>query len=230
MRLGIMQPYFFPYAQQFRHIGQCDEWLVFDTVQFRRKSWMTRNRIADRNTEWSYVSVPMVKGASTGTIAAAELSVDDWRAALTDKLRVYEKAAPFYDEVIDLVADAVAPGVHTVSALNTQIIRTLCAALGITTPVRRVSDLGLALPDAADAAEWALLISAALGADVYSNAPGGRELFDPELYAARGVTLEFYEPKPLEHLTPGFVFTPGLSVIDSLMWVGTKALGTWART
>ena len=45
MKLGIMQPYFFPYIGYFSLIANTDLWVVFDTPQYTRKSWMNRNRI-----------------------------------------------------------------------------------------------------------------------------------------------------------------------------------------
>lgn len=45
MRLGIMQPYFFPYPGHFALIAHVDQWLVFDITQYTPKTWMNRNRI-----------------------------------------------------------------------------------------------------------------------------------------------------------------------------------------
>jgi hypothetical protein len=224
-----MQPYFFPYAQQLRHIAQCDRWIVFDTPQFTRKSWITRNRIADRNTGWSYVSVPVSKGASTGAIADALLAPSDWRDVLRNRLRVYEGAAPFYAQTIELVERCIAPEARTIADLNTRVLVELCAALGVSTPVERLSELRLELPDTAEPGEWALLISTELGASEYSNAPGGRHLFDPDLYRRRGVALDFYVPVPLLFATPGFDFIPDLSIIDPLMWQGIDQTANWCR-
>ena len=45
MKLGIMQPYFFPYLGHFALIAAVDEWVVFDIPQYTRKSWINRNRV-----------------------------------------------------------------------------------------------------------------------------------------------------------------------------------------
>ena len=38
MKLGIMQPYFFPYLGYFELIERTDRWVVFDVVQYNTKS------------------------------------------------------------------------------------------------------------------------------------------------------------------------------------------------
>ncbi|MBK6282548.1 MAG: WbqC family protein [Draconibacterium sp.] len=45
MIIASHQPYFFPYLGYFSLISAVDKFIFFDTSQFNRKSWMTRNRI-----------------------------------------------------------------------------------------------------------------------------------------------------------------------------------------
>lgn len=84
--------------------------------------------------------------------------------------------------------------------------------------------MGLQLPKTAEPGEWALYISKEVGAKIYSNAAGGRYLFDPEIYSSHGIKLEFYKPLELSYQTRKFQFVPDLSVIDSLMWIGVEGL------
>ena len=88
MILGLIQPYFFPYLEHFRLIAACDRWVIFDTVRYRRRTWMSRNRIVNRETRRSYISASMVKVATRGSVAAAALSDEDWRSALDGRLKV----------------------------------------------------------------------------------------------------------------------------------------------
>jgi hypothetical protein len=41
MKLGIMQPYFFPYLGHFALIAAVDEWVVFDVTQYTRSRGST---------------------------------------------------------------------------------------------------------------------------------------------------------------------------------------------
>ena len=182
--LGVMQPYFFPYLEHFRLIATCDRWIIFDMVFFRRKTWMSRNRIINRDKSWNYISVPVAKGATRGPVSTAGISRTNWRADLADRLRVYAYEAPYYDETCELVREIVAPDHATLADLNTCGLRTICRYLEIETPCERLSEMTLDLPARAEPDEWGLLVSKALGADEYRNAAGGRELFDAARFEA----------------------------------------------
>ncbi|MBK7111860.1 MAG: WbqC family protein [Flavobacteriales bacterium] len=60
-RVGIMQPYFFPYLGYFGLIANTDRWIVFDPVQYIRKGWVNRNRVLKPGGGWKYVSIPVAK-------------------------------------------------------------------------------------------------------------------------------------------------------------------------
>ncbi|ODR95896.1 hypothetical protein AUC70_03295 [Methyloceanibacter stevinii] len=224
-----MQPYFFPYAQQFRHIHQCERWIVFDTAKYTRKSWINRNRIANRDKDWAYISVPVAQGSSLGAIREASIAQIGWQDKLFDQLQPYRGSAAFFDETMEIIRSCVVPESDTIADLNTRVLNVVCSSIGIETPIERLSELKLNMPDELGPGEWALAISEALGATAYSNAPGGKDLFDPNQYRARGIELEFYEPRPLVYATPGFDFTADLSIIDSLMWLGPTQVGRWCR-
>ena len=222
-----MQPYFFPYLEHFRFIATCDRWVVFDTVRYRRRTWMSRNRIINRDTGWSYVSVSVAKRATRGSVAAAGLSGEDWRATLHDRLKVYAHEAPFYAETRALVSEVLAPDHSTLADLDAWGLRVISRHLGITTPIERLSELALDLPERAGAGEWGLLIARELGATEYRNASGGRDLFDPAHYEAAGIRLSFHEHRPVRYETGSFTPIADLSIIDPLMWCGRDAVSGW---
>lgn len=226
--VGIMQPYFFPYFEQFRLIAACDLWVVFDTAQFSRKSWMTRNRILNRDTGTAYVSVPVQHtGLDTSIRDALIAPVQDWRGRVLDKLKVYQAEAPHYAAVRALVGDSLGGPHDSLAALNTAVLRAVCRHLGIATPIEVASTLSIELPDACAPGEWALYIAKQLGATEYRNASGGRALFDAALYARHGIALSFHEHRPQRYATGSFEFVADLSVIDWMMWNDRETLQTW---
>ena len=45
MKIAIMQPYFLPYAGYFKLISEVDIFVFLDDVQYKKRSWMNRNKI-----------------------------------------------------------------------------------------------------------------------------------------------------------------------------------------
>lgn len=226
--VGIMQPYFFPYFEQFRLIAACDLWVIFDTPQFVRKSWINRNRVLNRDKGWSYVSVPVRHGGLATAIKDARIDgSQDWRGRVVDKLKVYEKEAPHYAVVRDLVGDILAADHDTIADLNGAALRAVCGYLRISTPMLVASALAVDFPERCEPGEWALHIAKHLGATEYRNAAGGVALFDKSLYESHGIDLSFHEHRPQSYRTGSFAFVDGLSVIDSMMWNDPAVLRDW---
>ena len=45
MKIGMMQPYFFPYISYFQLLNMVDKYVVYDTAKFSNNKWGFRNRI-----------------------------------------------------------------------------------------------------------------------------------------------------------------------------------------
>jgi len=228
MILGIMQPYFFPYFEHFRLIKRCDQWVVFDIAQYSRKSWINRNRILNREKGWTYISVPVRRTGLGTAIKDAPINTDsDWRKAILDNLRVYEKEALGYKSTVGLLESVVNQDFFSIAELNVFGLRRTCELLGITTPISVVSEMNLDLPAECASGEWALEICLRVGASRYINPAGGKNIFDESLYRENGISLEFHEHIEMKYATGSFQFVPDLSVIDYLMWNNQEQLSAW---
>ena len=224
MILGIMQPYFLPYLEHFRLIAACDRWVVFDTVKYSRHSWMNRNRIINREKGWTYLGVPVSKPAPDQSVSEVLIAQDGWPVQLLDKLRLYEKHAPHYERTLGMLRGVLDQGHTRLVDLNVGLLQAVCRELGITTPIVRLSELQLGLPETLGPGEWALWISKALGAQEYRNPSGGRELFDPAQFENAGIHLSFHQHRPWQYRTRPFEFQSDLSVIDPFMWVDRELI------
>jgi hypothetical protein len=58
-KIAIMQPYFFPYAGYYKLIKQVDVFVFFDDVQYKKRSWINRNKICYDNP--FYLTIPIKK-------------------------------------------------------------------------------------------------------------------------------------------------------------------------
>jgi len=90
MKLGIMQPYFFPYLGHFDLIYKTDRWIVFDTPQYIRQGWVNRNRILGPNSGWQYITVPTRKHHRDNPIRDILVKEGkDWRERVCRQLEHY---------------------------------------------------------------------------------------------------------------------------------------------
>ncbi len=227
MRLGVMQPYLFPYPGYFDLIQRTDCWVVFDTPQYIRHGWVNRNRILSPlgpggtvlEPGWQYVGVPL-RSHSRGT-PIQDIEIDErrpWRRTLLGQLAHYRKHAPCYRETVELVERCLTPSSGRLTELVVHSLAEVCRHLGI--PFAPVLFSALAMPtDAIDGpGDWALEISRHLGASEYLNPPGGAALFDPARFAEAGVRLTIQEFEPLSYHTGRYTHVPNLSILDALMW------------
>ncbi len=221
MRLGIMQPYFFPYPGHFALIARCDEWVVFDITQYTPKTWMNRNRIRHPVSGPNWISVPLANSSiSIRTAEARVLDVAAARDSVLGKLSHYRRKAPFAAAVEALVHEAfdLPAGDDSLVHLDVRGLAAVCRYLGLPFRHRIASELALDLPAGLGAGDWALEICTRLGADAYLNPIGGSTLFDPARFRARGIELGFLRTPAFDYVAGPFPALADLSILDALMW------------
>ena len=220
MKLGIMQPYFFPYPGYFELINRTDRWIVFDTVQYIHHGWINRNRILHPMSGWQYINVPLKKHSrSRSPIKDIVISPNvDWKGRILAQLVHYKKKARYYKETVELVDTCLDAKESRISTLNAKALKHVCGRLGINFTIEFFSEMDIDLGTVNRPGDWALRICEAMGATEYLNPPGGADLFDPQAFIASGVTLSIKEFQNMEYDCRRWDFIPGLSIIDVMMW------------
>jgi hypothetical protein len=218
-KLGIMQPYFLPHMGYFSLIKHTDEWVVFDTPQFIRHGWIERNRILKPREGWQYIKVPLDKHPRETPINQVRIRVSEpWRELILAQIGHYKKIAPYYEEVIAFLREALAYETDMISAMNVHLLEKVCSHLGIPFRSRVFSECNLELPPVKAPDEWALNISLALGAEEYVNAPGGDGFFDRKKYDQHNLHLTFLATNMRRYDQKRAVFEPQLSILDVMMF------------
>lgn len=218
MKVALMQPYFFPYIGYFQLIAAVDEFIIFDQAQFVRRSWMTRNRIGNEQKESLYVHVPVRKAPVKTKINEIQINNDaNWQDQVIRQLGYYKKA-PYYEEVLSFIKQCFVQQESSLSNFNTSIIKQLCERLGIATKITVLSEKFPDLNEAEAADEWGINVAKAMRANTYINALGGSAFYSEQKYNEHGLAIYFIRPNLPQYrqLTPHF--TPGLSIIDVMMF------------
>jgi WbqC-like protein family len=219
MKLGIMQPYFFPYLGYYSLIKKTDEFILFDTVQFIRHGWIERNRILKPVEDWQYVAVPLEKKTLSTVIRELEIrSSEDWKGKLIRQLEHYRKRAPFFRETLRVVEDSLSINTTSIVKLNQNILKKTCAYFKIPLKISIFSEMNLAIDDVTDPGEWALQISKVLKAEEYFNPTGGMDIFDPAQFDSAGIALRFLGNNLKPYSQRRQTFEAGLSIIDVMMF------------
>ncbi len=222
MRLGMMQPYFFPYLGYFALIAATDEWVVFDTAQYIRRGWVNRNRVLSSGKDgWKYIRIPVGKAPRRAPILQIKTAMPSGLfpelANSLDEYRCWR--APFYDETLQLLDSCLSDAPNDLTQCLIRCLSRTCDYLEVPFVPRLYSDLDIAPLTNPQPGDWALHTASCLGANEYINPPGGRDLFDRSAFQKARIRLTF-----LNHTLPVYQqrseYVPGLSIIDVLMWNG----------
>lgn len=226
MKLGIMQPYYFPYLGYFDLINCADHWVVFDTAQYIRHGWINRNRILHPTKGSQYVVVPVRKHARETPIRDVRIAEDDaWKRRIPGQIQHYKKKARrHFERVHDLIEACHDTDETSISRFNVSILARVCRVLDIPFEYSFFSELDLDLGPIEHPGDWALRISEAMGASEYFNPPGGEHLFDKAAFERAGIRLTIRHLPPLEYDCYGYEFIPNLSILDVLLWNSPSAV------
>lgn len=225
MKLGIMQPYFFPYVGYFSLIKNTDKWIVFDTVQFITHGWIERNRILKPSEGWQYIGVPLVKHPRETLIKDVKVRNNEaWKEKIFRQIDHYKKKAPFYNDVVQLLSDCFKYEADNIRDLDVKYLELLCHYLGIKFEYEIFSEMNLEIDPVEGPGDWALNISKALNAKEYINPPGGIEIFDKTKFDDAGIKLSFLKANIIPYNQRRDKYEEGLSILDVMMFNDPKSI------
>jgi len=221
---AIMQPTYLPWPGYFELISAVDIFVIYDHVQFVRKSWHQRNRIRGSNGE-IMLSVPVKKAPQETSISKIEISYDGkdplqehWKtiSMAYQKARYFKNYAFLLEKVFSrkhiLLCD-----------LNTELIKVICAILPLSP--RFVSSQMLDLDDSAlGKTERVANICRKTGIDFLYDANGAQTFLDSDALREDGIRIEYQNYVFPEYRQVFQPFIPYLSVIDMIFNEGPSAL------
>jgi hypothetical protein len=190
-RVAIMQPYFFPYAGYFRLFAAVDEFVIFDCVQFPRRGRVHRCEVPSPDGSVEWLTLPLARQPTTVLIRDLTFAMDA-RVQMDERLArhgwIESGRSPAAEELrghlfapLESVIDYLVCGLQLVArVLDFDVTITRSAALDLD-PTLRGQDRVIAA-------------AAAVGATQYVNAPGGRGLYDADVFAQEGIDLTFLPP------------------------------------
>ena len=221
MKLGIMQPYFFPYIGYYQLINAVDKYIILDDVNFIKGGWINRNRILIHK-EPKYINLPLKGGSRNVFINEMSVSSDLklYKKSLKDLYINYRKA-PYYEEVYPLLEEIILYKENNLAKWLENSIRQVCDYLEINTPLIVSStidkDYNLKCQDKV------IDLCKKMNADEYINAIGGQQLYSKEAFMSEGIKLNFLHTDDIKYNQfSKNMIAKNLSIIDVMMFNSKK--------
>jgi hypothetical protein len=206
MKVGVMQPYFFPYFGYFQLINAVDVYVNLDHVAFMKRSYMTRN-ILKNNVP---ITIP-VKNASQN-VSCAETKVDISDKYLSKFYRTLENLysnTPYYEVVLHtIVKPEMQNSNKSISELNISLIYRICEYIGIETKLIR-SSFAFSVNELKKEHMIKSIVMQLNGSE-YINPSGGIHLYDKSFFIKDGIKLNFIK------MDNPSIDDPSLSILNTL--------------
>lgn len=219
MKLGLMQPYLFPYLGYFQLINAVDEYYLISSFQYIQQGYINRNqlRISPKSLEGQMFSFQVTKADRHCMIKERvykDLEKD--KQALMSRIERNYKKAPNYEQVHQLLKELFCITDANVARFNFETIKGVANYMGINTKICMLED---EVTDevfwekffSLDKEERVIYICNYLKGDAYINAIGGTELYHRDTFKSHGIDLSFCKMAEDEEI-------PRLSIIDILMY------------
>ena len=243
MKLGIMQPFFFPYIGYFQAINAVDKYILYDRLNFIKDRWMNRNRILVVNGQPKFFTIPLANKSSYNKIYQIELEdTDYWREKLCRNIMLNYKKSPYFEEIYPIIKKIIFYKTNFLNELNNFCIVELCSYLEIKTIIETNTTQYEKIEEKLDQYENDLEqgypqydltlmqkkvirvfeICKQENAETFVNAIGGTALYDKKEFKKNGIDVTFVQTNSYTYKQRSDNFFPGLSIIDVLMNCGKE--------
>ncbi len=220
----ILQPTYLPWMGYIEMIDATDLFVIFDHVQFIKKSWHHRNRVKTSNGI-TWLSVP-VAHASQQTkirdITIAEQQKNELRNHWKTISLAY-KSCEYFTQYNNELEQLFNHDYVYLMDLNVAVISFLLKHLGMNKTIIYSSDLNLADEDLGRT-EKVINLCKKAGITYLYDAEGAEPLLNINLFKEENITIEFQKYSHPIYKQLWGEFIPFLSTLDVLMNEGDNAL------
>ena len=222
MKVGIMQPYFFPYIGYWQLMSSVDKYVIYDDVNYIKGGWINRNKIL-MNGKSKMINLKM-KGASPNKLINEVFVAKDeiYNRKLLRTIEYCYKKAPYYGDVFPVIEDIIMNEERNMAVYLEYSIRQICKYLSINTELIISSSINK--NNSLKGQDKIIEICKLLGADEYFNSIGGHELYSIEHFVTKNINLKFLKTKNIEYKQFNNEFIPNLSIVDIMMFNSKKKI------
>lgn len=216
-KLGIMQPYFFPYIGYFQLINAVDKYVVYDDVNYIKRGWANRNYILVNGLSYRF-SMAVYNPSQNKKFIETEISSDmNWRTKLLKTIEMSYHKAPYFNQAYQVVEKSLLNSEKNLGIYLFDSLRLLCNYMNINTEL--ILSSSIEKDNSLKAVEKIYEICRLMGAEEYYNSVGGKELYNRGEFEKRNIKLYFLKLNDdFRYKQFDKEFIPNLSIIDVIMF------------
>lgn len=217
MKVGVMQPYIFPYIGYWQLINAVDKFVILDDVHYIMRGYINRNSILLNGKPYRF-TIPMKKASQNKLIMDTKLNFTgkDKEKFLATIRNAYKKAK-YYESAMPLIEEIINNSEDDLTRFVLFSIKRIMEYLGVQTEVLVSSKIDK--NQELKAEERIIEICKRLDADIYINSSGGRMLYSHSDFEKEGMKLFFLDVKgkSIIYNQGQTEFVSNLSIIDIIM-------------
>lgn len=217
MKLGIMQPYFFPYIGYWQLLTAVDIFIIYDNLEYSKKGWINRNRMLLNGKDVLF-TLPLKGDSDYLNIDQRKIAESFDKDKMLNRFAAAYRKAPYFDQTFPLVERLVQWNKENLFWFLYHSVVSIVEHLAIQVEIRISSQVPI--DHTLKSQDKVLAMCKATGADTYINAIGALAmgLYSRKKFQEKEVELKFIKTNPIEYKQFGNEFVPWLSIIDVMMF------------
>ena len=219
------QANYLPYLGFFEKVSVSDLFVLVDDTQFVKRGnfgWIHRNRIlSPQGPQWLTIPVE-THDKYDQLISEVQISQKTpWRRKHIRSIEVAYRKSPYFEELFPELNIIYEREWTDLLSISSEMINWILKQLKIETPQVRSSSLNLK----GKSSEYVLELAKNSGATHYLSGMHGKDYLDLELFESEKMGLVFQDFNCVPYLQGKHakMFTPYLSALDALFWVGPES-------
>lgn len=216
IKVGIMQPYFFPYIGYWQLINAVDKFVILDDVNYIVRGFINRNSILVNEKKHAFI-LPVEKASQNNFIKDSFFCFPNKEnEKLIKTIEQSYKKAPYFKDAFHIIESCLTYENLNVVSFIENSINSVCEFLDIKTDI--IISSKIEKNNNLKSQDRIIEINKKMKSDVYINPVGGKELYSKEDFQKEGIKLLFISKKEYRYKQYNLEFVDNLSMIDILMF------------
>ena len=218
MKIAIHQPNYLPWPGFFHKMVNADIFVLLDTVQFTKNSWINRVKIKDELGRAIWISVPVKEKDVKQLINEKMINDANWAKMHIKIIEQNYRKTMYFNSYFPQIKNILIKKWDKISDLNITLINEINKILDINTKLIKSSDL----MTSGSSTDLLINIIEQLNGDVYLSGIGGKNYQDEKKFLQNHIELKYQNFIIPNYQQAHGNFISGLSIIDMLFNIGKE--------